>query len=158
MTHNRISKMKKTHYYHNTYRNDLLGKIESLPNQVFSRNDLTINHSNQEQLRLNRALKAFIEEGHIIKIAHGLYAKAEKMAFPNNEEKPVLRKPFEDIAIEALNKLGIKWQFGTAIQEYNRGESNQVPVNLTIRLKSRFRGTISAEGRKIFFEGDINAR
>ncbi|WP_245183354.1 hypothetical protein [Legionella israelensis] len=33
---------------------------------------MTQDHSNREQLRLNRALRAFIDEGIIIKVAHGL--------------------------------------------------------------------------------------
>ena len=80
--------MRKTnHHYQNIYRRKLLDKIESLKTQVFSRDDLTRNHTNQEQLRLNRALKTFVELGRIIKISHGLYAKAIKIDFPNGKRK-----------------------------------------------------------------------
>jgi len=63
-----------------------------------------------------------------------------------------------DAVYAALNKLDLKWEFGTAIQEYNRGETTQVPTRFTVKLKSRYRGTISAEGRTVHFEGDTNAR
>lgn len=150
--------MRNTHHYQNTYRLKLLDKIESLKIQVFSRDDLTHNHTNQEQLRLNRALKAFAEQGYIIKISHGLYAKAKTINLPNGKSKIILRDSFESIAMFALNKLGILWEYGSAIQAYNRGETTQVPVVFSIKLHSRFRGTISAQGRQVIFEDSINAR
>ena len=146
------------HTYQNTYRRKLLDKIESLKAQVFSRDDLTRSHTNQEQLRLNRVLKTFALKGHIIKISHGLYAKAMTIDLPNGKRKIILRDSFESIAMFALNKLGIQWEYGSAIQAYNRGETTQVPVVFSVKLHSRFRGTISAEGRSVIFEGDINAR
>ena len=71
--------MSRPSHYKNAYRRQLLDKIESLNSQVFTREDLSHDHSNQAQLRLNRVLKAFIDNGTIIKISHGLYAKAMKM-------------------------------------------------------------------------------
>lgn len=151
--------MRKTnHHYQNTYRRKLLDKIESLKTQVFSRDDLTRNHTNQEQLRLNRALKTFAELGHITKISHGLYAKAMSIDLPNGKRKIILRDSFESIAILALNKLNVQWEYGSAIAAYNRGETTQVPVIFSVKLHSRFRGTISAEGRSVVFEDEINAR
>lgn len=151
--------MRKTNqHYQNSYRRKLLDKIESLKTPVFSRDDLKRSHTNQEQLRLNRALKTFAEQGHVIKISHGLYAKAMTMNFPNNKSKIILRDSFESIAILALNKLGIQWEYGSAIQAYNRGETTQVPVVFSVKLHSRFRGTISAQGRQVIFEDGINAR
>lgn len=95
--------MRKTnHHYQNTYRRQLLDKIESLKTQVFSRDDLTRSHTNQEQLRLNRALKTFVEQAHIIKISHGLYAKAMTIDLPNGKRKIILRDSFESIAMLAL--------------------------------------------------------
>ncbi len=148
----------RPNHYNNHYRDSLRQKIGHFAGQVFSRNDLSRNHSNREQLRLNRALNVFAEEGFIIKISHGLYAKAELMTFPNGKTKVVLQASFEDVAIEALNKLAIKWEYGRAIQEYNAGKTTQVPTTLTVRLKSRFRGAISAEGRSVLFEDNMNAR
>jgi hypothetical protein len=148
----------RPNHYNNAYRDSLKRKINRLAGQVFSRDDLSRDRSNREQLRLNRALNTFAKEGFLIKISHGLYAKAKLMTFPNGKTKPVLQESFEDVAIEALNKLDLKWEFGRAIQEYNAGKTTQVPTALTVRLKSRFRGTISAEGRSILFEDHVNAR
>ena len=150
--------LNRPHHYQNDYRAALRRKIEALSGQVFKRQDLSNDHSNREQLRLNRALNAFIEEGFIIKISHGLYAKAEVITLAKGKKKPVLRESFETIAMEALNKLGVQWELGSAIQEYNRGVTTQIPVAFTVQLKSRFRGTISAGNRKVLFEGGVNGR
>ena len=150
--------MRKINHYQNAYRTKLLNKIESLLSDVFTRNDLTHNHGNQEQLRLNRALITFVEQGHIIKISHGLYAKAMSVNFPNGKSKIILRDSFETIAIAALNKLGLRWEYGSAIQAYNRGDTTQVPAAFSVKLHSRFRGEISAEGRRVIFEDNVNAR
>lgn len=150
--------MKQRGHYNNAYRKQLLGKLDSLSDQVFTREDLSQEKSNQAQLKLNRALKAFIEEGRITKISHGLYAKATQMQFPDGKTIHVLKASFESVAIEALNKLGVNWEFGQAIQSYNRGETTQVPSVFSVKLHSRFRGKIQAEGRAVIFEGGINAR
>ena len=150
--------MKKPTHYNNTYRDDLRDKINLMKGRVFAREDLTYDHSNREQLRLNRALNAFIDEGMIIKIAHGLFARAEPMSFPDGKIKVVLTDAFESVAMEALNKLGVKWELGTAIRDYNEGKTTQVPSAFTVQLKSRFRGSIHAQGRQVIFEGGINAR
>jgi len=154
--HSPMNKLKA--HYSNTYRESLLSKIESFQGQVFTRKDLESDYSNQAQLRLNRALKAFLKEGLILKISHGLYAKAEPMSFTNGKIKPVLQESFETVAMEALNKLNVKWELGSAIQEYNRGETTQVPAVFSVQLKSRFRGKISVEGRSLVFERKVNAR
>lgn len=150
--------MNTKKHYNNSFRDALRHKIKRIPNHVFSRGDLTQDHSNREQLRLNRALRVLMEEGFIIKIAHGLFAKAEPMIFPDKTIKAVLTESFEAVATEALDKLGVKWELGSAIRDYNEGKTTQVPAVFTVRLKSRYRGAVSAEGRTLIFEGDINAR
>jgi hypothetical protein len=150
--------MNRKSHYNNTFRDELRKKINHLTSHVFSRGDLIQDHSNRAQLRLNRALRAFIDEGIIIKIAHGLFAKAEPMEFPGREMQAVLTEPFEAIMTKALDKLGIEWELGSAIRDYNAGKTTQVPAVFSVRLKSRFRGSLHAEGRKLVFEGGINAR
>ncbi len=150
--------MNRKNHYNNTFRDELRKKINHITSYVFSRSDLIQDRSNQTQLRLNRALRAFIDEGIIIKIAHGLFAKAEPMTFPGREMQAVLTEPFEAVATEALDKLGIKWELGSAIRDYNVGKTTQVPAVFSVRLKSRFRGSIHAKGRRLVFEGGINAR
>lgn len=121
-------------HYHNTYREILLKKIETLNEPVFERQDLMCDRDNKMQLKLNRALKAFINEGVIPKISHGLYAKAMSLDFAYGKTQVVLQDSFEAVAMAALNKRGIKWELGSAIQAYNRGDSTQVPAVFSIKL------------------------
>lgn len=145
-------------HYNNRFRDELREKINDFSGRVFSRSDLTDDRSNREQLRLNRALRAFMDEGFIVKIAHGLFARAEPLALPNGEVKVLLVEPFEDVATEALDKLNVQWELGSAIRDYNEGKTTQVPAVFSVRLKSRYRGSIHADGRNLVFEGGVNAR
>ncbi len=145
-------------HYGNRFRDEIRKKINNYSGRVFSRSDLTSDRSNREQLRLNRALRAFIDEGFIVKIAHGLFARSEPLKLPNGEIRAVLLEPFEEVAMEALDKLNIQWEPGTAIQEYNEGKTTQVPAVFSVRLKSRYRGSIQANGRRLIFEGVTNSR
>ena len=145
-------------HYNSSFRKQLRSKINNFKTNVFSRHDLSNDRSNKEQLRLNRALRTFMDEGLIIKISHGLFAKAELIEFHNKELRPVLKNSFEATAIEALNKLNIKWELGRAIKEYNEGKTTQVPVLFTVRLKSRFRGSIYLGTKKLIFEDNVNTK
>jgi len=145
-------------HYNTAFRAELRNTINRIRGPVFSRDDLTQDHSNREQLRLNRALSTFIDEGFIIKIAHGLFARAKPMPIPGRDTQAVLTESFEVIATDALDKLGVKWELGSAIRDYNEGKTTQVPAVFSVRLKSRYRGSIHAEGRQLIFEGGINAR
>ncbi|MCH9770418.1 MAG: hypothetical protein K0U12_06015 [Gammaproteobacteria bacterium] len=148
--------MGRPTHYNNNYRLALKRQIKALPDEVFRRQDLTKDYSSNAQLRLTRALNAFIKDGLILKISHGVYAKANLLKLFDN--RPVLRKSFEEIAIDVLNKLGVNWEYGSAIQEYNQGKTQQIPVRFTIKLKSRLRRNIIFHNRKVYFEGNINAR
>jgi hypothetical protein len=62
------------------------------------------------------------------------------------------------LGLAQLFKLGVKWELGSVIRDYNAGKTTQVPAVFSVRLKSRYRGSIHAEGRALIFEGGINAR
>ena len=73
---------------------------------------MTQDQSNTEQLRLNRALNAFIDQGLVMKISHGLYVTAMPMTLANGQTRTKLQDSFESVAIEALNKLGTSMGMG----------------------------------------------
>jgi len=145
-------------HYKNPYRANLLRRIEALNAHVFTRSDLIGDHNSNAQLRLTRALNAFVEAGQIIKVARGVYAKGESIELRPGVKQTVLRKSFEEVVVEVLGRLGIKWRYGQAIQDYNAGKTQQIPVRFEVRLESRYRGHIAAEGRQVYFEKNINAK
>lgn len=59
---------------------------------------------------------------------------------------------------EVLDRKGIKWEYGTAIQEYNAGLTTQVPCRLVVKLKTRYRGKISYNKQRLRVEKGVNAR
>ncbi len=65
---------------------------------------------------------------------------------------------FDTVAREALDRMHVQWEPGSAEQEYNAGKTQQVPTQNVVRLKSRLRRNIQYQGRQIYFERGINAR
>ena len=105
--------------------------------------------------QISRVFKVLIDNNKLVKIGAGVYAKAYLSEILNI---PIIQGGFGQACKEALTRKGIKWELGTAAQEYNAGLTTQVPVRTTVRLKSRYRGTLSYGGRKLVMEKKINAR
>lgn len=57
--------------------------------------------------------------------------------------RSILEGDFSKICKEVLDRKRIKWDYGTAIQEYNAGLTTQVPCCLVVKLKTHYRGKIS---------------
>lgn len=138
--------------YKNTFRNKILEKISSLKGEVVLWADIRALGSNRQ---ISRVLKECVEEGMLARIGRGIYAKTKSSKYI---DEPVIRGGFEDACIEALRRLNIRWELGQLIKDYNEGRSQQVPAQLQIRLKDRFRRTFSYGNNRIRFEGNINAR
>lgn len=105
--------------------------------------------------QISRVFKVLMNENKLIKIGAGIYAKAYFCEILN---RPVLKGGFSQICKEALDRKGIKWEYGTAIQEYNAGLTTQVPCRLVVKLKTRYRGKISHNKQRLRVEKGINAR
>lgn len=142
--------MKKR--YKNSFIEKIRGVIKNLPDGVFLRKELE-NRGSPRQL--TRALMALREDDEIIKLGYGVYAKTEKSSL---DGRPVIKIGFTTACLEALDKLGVKWEPGRVVREYNEGKSTQVPARFIVRLKDRYRGELGYGKRVLKFEGDINAR
>jgi len=81
-----------------------------------------------------RALRALTEEGKLVRLGYGVYARAEPSPLTG---RPMLaaRDGFTGAAREALTKLGVAWEPTEWERAYNEGRSTQVPVNPAVRLK-----------------------
>ncbi len=129
-----------------------LGRLKRIRGHVVLRDDFKDLGSYRQ---ISRVFKALMEENKLIKIGAGIYAKAY---FSEILNKPLVQGTFGQVCKEALTRKGIQWEPGTAEQEYNAGLSTQVPARTVVRLKSRFRGTLSDGRRKLIIEKQINAR
>jgi hypothetical protein len=85
-----------------------------------------------------RALRKLVEEGKLIRLGYGAYARAEMSSLTN---RPMLAGDgFGAVSREVLDKLKVRWEPTTAEREYNEGRSTQVPMTPRVRLprQSRF--------------------
>lgn len=105
--------------------------------------------------QVSRVLNKLIASKELAKIGQGVYAKAYESEYI---DYPLLKGGFGVVAREALDRLGIEWEMSSAEAAYNSGETQQVPVNHMVRLKTRCRRQLSYAGLQVKFEGDINAR
>lgn len=138
--------------YKNTFRDTVSRTIKNRVGAIVLRSDLN-NLGNPRQI--SRALKALIEDGELIKLGYGVYVKAEKTKY---SDEPIMIISMAEACAEALKRLGIRWELGKAIQDYNLGKTQQVPAKFIVRLKSRFRRDLGYNNRKIIFEGKVNAK
>jgi hypothetical protein len=99
--------------------------------------------------QVGRVLRAFVEQGKLIKIGYGLYAKAKSSALIG---EIVPAAPLPTLAIEALARLGIETAPSRLEQAYQAGQTRQVPTGRLIAVKGRIRRKIGFGGAFIYFE------
>ncbi len=138
--------------YKNTFRTKLLDYLEQMPDMVILRNEVE-NLGSPRQV--SRGLKALTEDGLLVKIGIGIYAKA---MWSELIDRPVICGGFTDACIAALQKLNVRWEPSQAHKDYNDCRSQQVPARFEIRLKSRFRRKLAYGKRNLRIEGMIYAK
>ena len=140
-------------YYQNSLKFKALDRIKrQVAGNIVVREDIEDMGSPRQ---ISRCFKDLVEMGELVKIGYGIYAKAYMSETLN---KPVIQGGFGQACKEALTKLGIEWQPGSAEQAYNAGLSTQVPVRTVVQLKSRYRGHLTYGNRKLIVEKGINAK
>jgi hypothetical protein len=139
-------------YYQKSLKFKVLDRIQQIPGSIVLRDDIEDMGSPRQ---ISRCFKDLVEMGELVKIGYGIYSKAYISETLN---KPVIQGGFGQACKEALTKLGIKWEPGSAEQAFNAGLSTQIPVRTIIQLKSRYRGHLSYGNRKLIVEKGINAR
>jgi len=123
--------------------------IEKLSGDVVLRSEVAKLGSPRQ---VSRALKKLVEEGAITKLGYGVYAKLNRSPLV---KRPFLQAGFSSVTKEALNKLKVEWEMGLAEKAYNAGLTTQIPVNATMRLKSRFNRKLAYRGMKLEFENNM---
>lgn len=139
-------------YYKNSLKFKVLDRIEQISGNVILRKDVQDMGSARQ---ISRCFKDLVEMGKLVRIGKGVYAKAYISEYLN---LPVIQSGFGQACKEALNRFNVKWEPGTAEQNYNAGRTTQVPVRTVVKLKSRFRGCFIYGNRKLIMENRINAR
>lgn len=119
-------------------------KISRSRREVFLRSDF-------EKLagydQVGRALRQLSNEGTVVKIGYGLYAKAR----PNKitgETMLAADGGFLQVAEEALRRLKVNWKPSESFDAYQAG-STQIPANAQVIVKDRFSRQISTDKFKL---------
>jgi len=139
-------------YYQNSLKFKALDRIRQIPGNIVLREDIEDMGSPRQ---ISRCFKTLVEMGELVKIGYGIYAKAYRS---ESIDRPIIKGGFGQACKEALTKLGIEWNPGSAEQKYNAGLSTQIPVRTIVQLKSRYRGRMNYGNRKLIVEKGINAR
>jgi hypothetical protein len=97
-----------------------------------------------------RALRTLVDEGKLVRLGYGAYAKAETS--PLTQQPMLAGDGFGPVARELLDKLHVAWEPTAVERAYNEGRSTQVPMTPMVRLRSRFARTLRYKTMELAFE------
>ena len=97
---------------------------------------------------VTRALNKLINECKLMKISIGLYAKARKNRI-NGQVMLDSLGGADAVLVEALDKLGIKYEKDKSYFAYINGESTQIPAKLIIKTSSKRKFFIGQRSRLV---------
>ena len=98
-----------------------------------------------------RALRELVEDGKLIRLGYGAYARAE--ISPITHQPMLAGDGFGAVSREVLNKLRVPWEPTDAERAYNEGRSTQVPMTPRVRLRgSRFSRKLGYKGMELTVE------
>ncbi|QIM52830.1 DUF6088 family protein [Hydrogenophaga crocea] len=101
---------------------------------------------------LSAALRTLIDQGVLVRIGTGIYAKAKPSVLSG---RPIPVEPLEVLAPIALRKLGVKVQPARRYRDYNAGRTTQVPVGVVVNVgRQRVTRKIGFNGKFVEYERD----
>ena len=95
------------------------------------------------------ALRQALASGSLVRIGHGLYAKAERSPITG---RPAPIVGIQRLAREALARVGRKTVLSSHTERYNQGVTRQVPTGRVVRVLGRVRRRIGYDGVYVVFE------
>jgi hypothetical protein len=102
--------------------------------------------------QVSRAVSGLMDDGLIVRVGYGVYAKAIKSPLSGN---PVPKDALVAIGLAAMRKMGIKADIGSSEKALQEGRSTQVPMLPVISVgKSRVHRKIGFGERTIAYETD----
>lgn len=99
--------------------------------------------------QVGRALKNLVRDGLLLKIGYGLYTRA-RINRITGKLMPDNPGGADGVMIEAMEKLGVEYQFDELSQQNLTGNSTQIPANVKIKPKSaRFTRKITVGKQRV---------
>lgn len=99
--------------------------------------------------QVGMALRGLAQRGLIVKVGHGIYAKARTSSISGNT---VPAADLLSIGFEALRKLGIEAEASRAMKDLSEGRSTQVPMRQAISVDRPIGRKIGFGSQSIAFE------
>ena len=99
--------------------------------------------------QIGRVFRGMVKSDFLIKIGQGIYARSKVSKITG---KATLEKPIQELAKDALTKLGVKMTASKFEKAYNKGQTTQVPTGRVIGVKKRVSRKIGYNGRFVTFE------
>jgi len=98
------------------------------------------------KVQVYRALKQLVDEGTLLRVGHGLYARAQPNPSTGAPE-PAVSGGFDAVARSALNRLGVPWEPSSLEVAFKPAGSNVV-----LRLRTPLRRSIGWAGMRVVRE------
>ena len=138
--------------YQDSMEYNALSRLKTIRCSVVLRKDFNDLGSYRQ---ISRVIQHLITEKKLVKIGSGIYAKAMVSKYT---DIPLVKNGVDSTLREALTRLGVAYEPGSAEKDYNEGKSTQVPVRNIVKLKSRCRRRIGYRNSELIFEKQINAK
>ncbi|NTW52693.1 MAG: S-adenosylhomocysteine hydrolase [Chlorobiaceae bacterium] len=134
-------------------RNRMIRSVSMRQGEIILRSDFDRMGS---QSQISRVLSDFVREGRLVRIGHGVFAKAR---ISDLTARPVPREPLEVLAAETFRRLNIEVDQGRAQRDYASGKSTQVPVQAVFNTgRRRISRKLTLGKRSIRYENDYSVR
>lgn len=135
-----------------TIKQRMIRSITLSKGEVFMRADFK---SMGSESRISRALRELTEEGRLVRLGYGVYAKAQPSVISG---RPVPRVSVPELVQEALIKMGVEPKLGRAQAAYAEGRTNQVPVHTAFNTgKRRISRKLTVGITTVRFENDYSS-
>lgn len=95
--------------------------------------------------RVDLALWQMVDAGSLYRIGRGVYAKTRKTASGNI----VPRASLWTLSREALSKLGVEYEVHPLIEDWETGQTDQIPMRLIVKTDKRVSRKMSVGQIKI---------
>jgi len=95
--------------------------------------------------RVDVALAHMVQAGSLYRIGRGVYAKTRKTASGNI----VPRASLWTLSREALSKLGVAYEVHPLIEDWETGQTDQIPMRLIVKTDKRVSRKMSVGQIKI---------
>src|SRR5699024_10795566 len=124
-----------------TMKQSIARSIKRRKAEVFVRSDFE-SFGGYDQV--GRALRQLVQEGILLRIGQGLYAKATRSPLTGAQPEP--RVGIQRLGEESMRKLGVDYVTSQAEREYDSRLTTQNPSGRVIGVNKRVRRTIGYNG------------